>query len=259
MEGVIKDGTTVEVALQYNDTYQENIFTFANNIHTPEGGTHLAGFSLRADPQSSTNMAASSASSRPATPTSTSEDVREGLTAVISVKLVEPQFEGQTKTKLGNSEVRGIVDGLVYDRLSTFLERKSRPIARIDPGQAALRRAARPRGGAQGPRPDPAQDRAGISACLPGKLADCTERDPEQVRNLPRRGRLAPAAAPRTGRDRYFQAILPLRGKILNVEKARIDQRAVQRRDQGHDHRLRLPASARSSTSKSCATTASSA
>lgn len=128
MEGVIK-GTTVEVALQYNDTYQENIYTFANNIHTPEGGTHLTGFSS-ALTRSINEYGRQFGFLKASDANLKSEDVRESLAAVISVKLVEPQFEGQTKSKLGNSEVRGIVDGLVYDRLSTFLG-ENPAIARI--------------------------------------------------------------------------------------------------------------------------------
>ena len=184
MEGVIK-GTTVEVALQYNDTYQENIYTFANNIHTPEGGTHLTGFSS-ALTRSINEYGRQFGFLKASDANLKSEDVRESLAAVISVKLVEPQFEGQTKSKLGNSEVRGIVDGLVYDRLSTFLGGKSGHRAHY-PG--TLRgRGARPRGGAQGTRADPPQDRAGKREPA-GQAGRLHGARPGEVRNLPRGGR----------------------------------------------------------------------
>ena len=218
MEGVIK-GTTVEVALQYNDTYQENIYTFANNIHTPEGGTHLTGFSS-ALTRSINEYGRQFGFLKASDANLKSEDVRESLAAVISVKLVEPQFEGQTKSKLGNSEVRGIVDGLVYDRLSTFLG-ENPAIARI-----ILERcvgAARAREAARKARELTRRKTVLESASLPGKLADCTERDPEKCEIFLVEGDSAGGSA-KTGRDRFFQAILPLRGKILNVEKVRIDR-----------------------------------
>lgn len=218
VEGLVRD-TCVEVALQYNDSYQENIFTFANNIHTPEGGTHLTGFStaltraineygrkFKILKDNETNLK--------------SEDVRESLAAIISVKLKEPQFEGQTKSKLGNSEVRGIVDGLVFDQLSRFMEENPQ-IAR-----SILERclgAARAREAARKARELTRRKTVLESASLPGKLADCSERDPAKCEIFLVEGDSAGGSA-KTGRDRMFQAILPLRGKILNVEKVRIDR-----------------------------------
>ncbi len=218
MEGVV-DGASVEVALQYNDSYQENIYTFANNIHTPEGGTHLTGFSsaltraineygrqFKIHKENDSNLK--------------SEDVRESIAAIVSVKLKEPQFEGQTKSKLGNSEVRGIVDKLVYDRLSTFMG-ENPAVAR-----AILERcvgAARAREAARKARELTRRKSVLESASLPGKLADCSERDPEKCEIFLVEGDSAGGTA-KTGRDRHFQAILPLRGKILNVEKVRVDR-----------------------------------
>jgi len=218
MEGVV-DEAAVEVALQYNDSYQENIYTFANNIHTPEGGTHLTGFSsaltraineygrqFKILKENDSNLK--------------SEDVRESIAAIVSVKLKEPQFEGQTKSKLGNSEVRGIVDKLVYDRLSTFMG-ENPAIAK-----AILERcvgAARAREAARKARELTRRKSVLESASLPGKLADCSERDPKKCEIFLVEGDSAGGTA-KTGRDRHFQAILPLRGKILNVEKVRVDR-----------------------------------
>ena len=214
-----KNGSTVEVALQWNDGYNESVFTFANNIHTPEGGTHLTGFSS-ALTRSINEYGRQFGFLKASDANLKSEDVRESLAAVISVKLVEPQFEGQTKSKLGNSEVRGIVDGLVYDRLSTFLG-ENPATARI-----ILERcvgAARAREAARKARELTRRKTVLESASLPGKLADCTERDPEKCEIFLVEGDSAGGSA-KTGRDRFFQAILPLRGKILNVEKVRIDR-----------------------------------
>ena len=218
MEGVVK-GTTVEVALQYNDTYQENIYAFANNIHTPEGGTHLTGFSS-ALTRAINEYGRQFGFLKAADANLKSEDVRESLAAVISVKLVEPQFEGQTKSKLGNSEVRGIVDGIVYEKLSTFLGENP------SVGKIILERcvgAARAREAARKARELTRRKTVLESASLPGKLADCTERDPEKCEIFIVEGDSAGGSA-KTGRDRMFQAILPLRGKILNVEKVRVDR-----------------------------------
>ena len=218
IEGIIK-GTSVEVAFQYNDSYQENIYTFANNIHTPEGGTHLTGFST-ALTRAINEYGRQFGFLKAADANLKSEDVRESIAAVISVKLVEPQFEGQTKSKLGNSEVRGIVDSLVYDKLSTYLG-ENPAIARI-----ILERcvgAARAREAARKARELTRRKSVLETASMPGKLADCSERDPEKCEIFIVEGDSAGGSA-KTGRDRMFQAILPLRGKILNVEKVRIDR-----------------------------------
>ncbi|MBR4360839.1 MAG: DNA topoisomerase (ATP-hydrolyzing) subunit B [Clostridia bacterium] len=218
MEG-LKNGVSVEVAMQYNDSYNENIYAFANNIHTPEGGTHLMGF------QSALTRAINDYGRRykilkDADANLKGEDTRESLAAVISVKMHEPQFEGQTKSKLGNSEVRPIVDSLVTEGLTTFLEEH--------PGEAKiiLERclgAARAREAARKARDLTRRKTVLESASLPGKLADCTERDPAKCEIFIVEGDSAGGSA-KTGRDRHYQAILPLRGKILNVEKARLDK-----------------------------------
>ena len=218
IEGV-KNGATVEVALQWNDSFNESVFTFANNIHTPEGGTHLAGFRnaltrVINDYGRKTGMLKSSDQNL------SGEDVREGLAAIVSVKLVEPQFEGQTKTKLGNSEVRPLVDGLVSDKLATYFEEN--PAA----ARAVLDKclaAARAREAARKARDLTRRKTALESASLPGKLADCSERDPSKCEIFLVEGDSAGGSA-KSGRDRHFQAILPLRGKILNVEKTRMDK-----------------------------------
>ena len=218
LEGIIK-GTSVEVAFQYNDSYQENIYTFANNIHTPEGGTHLTGFST-ALTRAINEYGRQFGFLKAADTNLKSEDVRESIAAVISVKLVEPQFEGQTKSKLGNSEVRGIVDSLVYDKLSTYLG-ENPAVARI-----ILERcvgAARAREAARKARELTRRKSVLETASMPGKLADCSERDPEKCEIFIVEGDSAGGSA-KTGRDRMFQAILPLRGKILNVEKVRIER-----------------------------------
>ena len=218
IEGV-KNDVTVEVALQYNDSYNENIYAFANNIHTPEGGTHLMGF------QSALTRAINDYGRRykilkEADSNLKGEDTRESLAAVISVKMPEPQFEGQTKSKLGNSEVRPIVDSLVSEGLTTFLE-ENPAIAK-----GILERclgAARAREAARKARDLTRRKSVLESASLPGKLADCTERDPAKCEIFIVEGDSAGGSA-KTGRDRHYQAILPLRGKILNVEKARLDK-----------------------------------
>ena len=218
IEGV-KNGTTVEVALQWNDSFNESVFTFANNIHTPEGGTHLAGFRnaltrVINDYGRKTGMLKSSDQNL------SGEDVREGLAAIVSVKLVEPQFEGQTKTKLGNSEVRPLVDSLVTEKLSTYFEEN--PAS----ARAVLEKclaASRAREAARKARDLTRRKTALESAALPGKLADCSERDPSKCEIFLVEGDSAGGSA-KSGRDRHFQAILPLRGKILNVEKTRMDK-----------------------------------
>ena len=218
MEG-LKNGVSVEVAMQYNDSYTENIYAFANNIHTPEGGTHLMGF------QSALTRAINDYGRRykilkDADANLKGEDTRESLAAVISVKMHEPQFEGQTKSKLGNSEVRPIVDGLVTEGLNTFLEEhptEAKIILDRCLGAARAREAARKA------RDLTRRKTVLESASLPGKLADCTERDPAKCEIFIVEGDSAGGSA-KTGRDRHYQAILPLRGKILNVEKARLDK-----------------------------------
>ena len=215
----VRNGSTVEVALQWNDSFNESVFSFANNIHTPEGGTHLAGFRnaltrVINDYARRTNMLKASDANL------TGDDVREGLTAIVSVKLVEPQFEGQTKTKLGNSEIRPLVDSMVSEKLAAYLEEN--PSAARTVLDKCLS-AARAREAARKARDLTRRKTALESAALPGKLADCSERDPAKCEIFIVEGDSAGGSA-KQGRDRHFQAILPLRGKILNVEKTRIDR-----------------------------------
>ena len=218
IEGV-KDGTTVDVALQWNDGYNESIFCFANNIHTPEGGTHLEGF-RRALTRVVNDYGRKTGMIKSTEQNLTGEDVREGLTAIVSVKLVEPQFEGQTKAKLGNSEVRTLVDNLVSDKLATFFE-ENPSVGRTVMDKCLS--AARAREAARKARDLTRRKTALESASLPGKLADCSERDPAKCEIFLVEGDSAGGSA-KGGRDRHFQAILPLRGKILNVEKVRMDR-----------------------------------
>ena len=218
IEGV-KSGSSVEVALQWNDGYNESVFSFANNIHTPEGGTHLAGF-RSALTRVINDYGRKSGILKPSDQNLSGEDVREGLTAIISVKLVEPQFEGQTKSKLGNSEIRPLVDSMVADKLATHFEEHPSD-ARIVLDKCL--QAARAREAARKARDLTRRKTALESAALPGKLADCSERDPSKCEIFLVEGDSAGGSA-KTGRDRHFQAILPLRGKILNVEKTRMDK-----------------------------------
>ena len=218
IEGV-RDTSTVEVALQWNSGFNENVFTFANNILTPEGGTHLAGF-RSALTKVINEYGRKSRILKDSDQNLTGEDVREGLTAIVSVKLVEPQFEGQTKSKLGNSEIRPLVDYLVSDKLATYFEEN--PAS----ARAVLDKclsAARAREAARKARDLTRRKTALESAALPGKLADCSERDPSKCEIFLVEGDSAGGSA-KSGRDRHFQAILPLRGKILNVEKTRMDR-----------------------------------
>ena len=218
IEGV-KGDTTIEVAFQYNDGYSESIYTFANNIHTPEGGTHLAGFKSALtrvinDYGRRYNLIKAGDLKLEG------DDIREGMAAIISVKLMEPQFEGQTKSKLGNSEVRSMVDQLVAEKLGTFME-ENPAVSRMMLDRCI--NAARAREAARKARDLTRRKTVLESASLPGKLADCSERDPAKCEIFLVEGDSAGGTA-KTGRDRHFQAILPLRGKILNVEKTRIDK-----------------------------------
>ncbi len=218
MEGV-KNTITAEVALQYNDSYAENVYTFANNIHTPEGGTHLMGFNS-ALTRVINDYGRKYKILKEADSNLKGEDVRESMTAIISVKLMDPQFEGQTKSKLGSSEVRGVVDSMVSEQLSTYLE-ENPSIARAIMDRCLG--AARAREAARKARDLTRRKTVLESASLPGKLADCSERDPSKCEIFIVEGDSAGGSA-KTGRDRHFQAILPLRGKILNVEKTRLDK-----------------------------------
>ncbi|MGL4664118.1 MAG: DNA topoisomerase (ATP-hydrolyzing) subunit B [Clostridium butyricum] len=214
----IKDNVSVEVALQYNDGYTENIFSFANNIDTVEGGTHLVGFKT-ALTRAFNDYAKKFGHIKENDKNFTGDDIREGLTAVVSVKIEEPQFEGQTKTKLGNSEVRGIVDSIVGECISTFLE-ESPSVGKMIVDKALM--AARARDAARKAR-ELTRKSVLERSTLPGKLADCSSKDPKECEIYIVEGDSAGGSA-KQGRNRKFQAILPLRGKILNVEKQRLDR-----------------------------------
>jgi DNA gyrase subunit B len=213
------NGTRVEAAIQYTDGYAESVFAFANNINTVDGGTHLTGF-RSALTRSLNDYARSKGTLKDKDPNFTGEDTRQGLTAVLSVKMTDPQFESQTKAKLGNAEVRGHVESVVSEALSVFLERNSREAKRIV--QKCIT-SSRAREAARKARDLVIRKSALESMTLPGKLADCSERDAAKTEIFIVEGDSAGGSA-KQGRDRRFQAVLPLRGKILNVEKARLDR-----------------------------------
>ncbi|MBQ8129161.1 MAG: DNA topoisomerase (ATP-hydrolyzing) subunit B [Clostridia bacterium] len=211
--------TSVEIAMQYNDSYQENVFAFVNNIHTPDGGTHLAGFCM-ALTRVINDYGRKHGILKANDSNLTGEDTREGLAAIVSVKLEDPQFESQTKSKLGNSEARTAVNSIVVQQLSVFLEENPQIAKGILDRCLA---ASRAREAARKARELTRRKTVLESASLPGKLADCSERDPKKCEIFLVEGDSAGGSA-KMGRDRHFQAILPLRGKILNVEKTRLDR-----------------------------------
>jgi DNA gyrase subunit B len=215
----VRDDVSVDVALQYNDSYVETLFSFANTIRTHEGGTHEAGFKA-ALTRVCNDYARKLNVLKDADGNLSGEDVREGLTAIVSVKLFEPQFEGQTKTKLGNSDVRGITESIVADGLATYFEENPSVARRILDKSL---NAARAREAARKAREIARRKTALETASLPGKLTDCSSRDPAESELYLVEGDSAGGSA-KQGRDRRYQAILPLRGKILNVERARLDK-----------------------------------
>ena len=215
----IKDKVFVEVAMQHNDSYTENIYTFVNNINTPEGGTHLAGFKS-ALTKTFNDYAKKNKLLKENEPALSGEDIREGLTAIISVKIEEPQFEGQTKQKLGNSEARAAVGAIVSEQLTYFLEQNP-TVAKIICEKSIL--AKRARDAARKAREMTRRKSALDGMALPGKLADCSDKNPENCEIYIVEGDSAGGSA-KEARNKSHQAILPLRGKILNVEKARLDR-----------------------------------
>ena len=214
-----KNNVYVEVAFQHNDSYTESVYSFVNNINTPEGGTHLQGF-RNAITKTFNDYARGAKLLKDSEANLSGEDIREGLTAIISVKIEEPQFEGQTKQKLGNSEARGAVDGIVSEQLTYFLEQNPQ-VAKTICEKSIL--AQRAREAARKARDLTRRKTALEGMALPGKLADCSDKDPKNCEIYIVEGDSAGGSA-KTARDRATQAILPLRGKILNVEKARLDK-----------------------------------
>ena len=214
-----RDGVYVEVSMQHNDSYTENIYSFVNNINTPEGGTHLTGFK-NALTKTFNDYARKNKLLKENEASLSGEDIREGLTAIISVKIEEPQFEGQTKQKLGNSEARTAVDSIVSEQLTYFLEQNP-PVAKAMCEKSIL--AQRARAAARKARDLTRRKSALDGMALPGKLADCSDKNPENCEIYIVEGDSAGGSA-KTARSRATQAILPLRGKILNVEKARLDK-----------------------------------
>ena len=217
-EGV-KDNVMVEVAMQHNDSFTDNTYGFVNNITTPEGGTHVVGF-RNAITKTFNDYARKNKLLKDSEPNLTGEDIREGLTAIISVKIEDPQFEGQTKQKLGNSEARGAVDSIVSNYLQIFLEQNP-SVGKTIVDKSVL--AQRAREAARKARDLTRRKSALEGLALPGKLADCSDKDPSKCEIYIVEGDSAGGSA-KTARDRATQAILPLRGKILNVEKARLDK-----------------------------------
>ena len=215
----MKDGVSVEVAMQHNDSYSDNTYGFVNNITTPEGGTHIVGF-RNALTKTFNDYARKNKLLKDSEPNLSGEDIREGLTAIISVKIGEPQFEGQTKQKLGNSEARGAVDSIVSSQLEIFLEQNPN-VAKMTVEKSVM--AQRAREAARKARDLTRRKSALEGMSLPGKLADCSDKDPANCEIYIVEGDSAGGSA-KTARDRATQAILPLRGKILNVEKARLDK-----------------------------------
>lgn len=215
----VQDDCTIELALQYTDSYSENIYSFANNINTHEGGVHLSGFKT-ALTKAMNDYARRNNILKDKDSNLTGEDIREGLTAIVSVKLPEPQFEGQTKTKLGNTFMRGIVDSIANEEIGAFME-ENPSVARVIIDKCL--RAQRAREAAKKARELTRRKSVLETTSLPGKLADCSEKDPEKSEIFLVEGDSAGGSA-KGGRDRNIQAILPLRGKILNVEKSRLDK-----------------------------------
>jgi DNA gyrase subunit B len=214
-----RDGVTVDICMQYNDSYSDSVFSFVNNINTHEGGSHVSGFKT-ALTRTLNNYSENNKLLKDKDSRFSSDDVHEGLTCIISVKVPEPQFEGQTKTKLGNSEVKGIVDSLVSGGLSTYLEENPSEARKII---EKVLSASRAREAARKARDLTRRKSVLESSALPGKLADCSEKDPAKSELFIVEGDSAGGSA-KQGRSKEFQAILPLKGKILNVEKSRIDK-----------------------------------